>query len=98
MKSVDHDLCISVSHLSNESADIPDAINSNWEFDVSLILSHASNLNSFGLNPTVQIVKSGHWKRENINFWLPFLASATSRFWLLKVPNNTDNNQFMKYW
>lgn len=60
IKSVDHDLCISVSHLSNESADIQDVINSNWEFDVSLILSHASNLNSFGLNPTVQIVKSEH--------------------------------------
>ena len=74
---MDHDLCISVSHLSNESADIPDVINSNWEFDVSLILSHASNLNSFGLNPTVQIILSSQsTEREKIStsgchFWHP---------------------------
>ena len=69
--------------LSNESADVPNVMNSNRKFDLSLdgqtLLSNTKNLNVIVLTPAVR-------KRENINFQLTFLTSGTSTFSLLKVP------------
>ena len=40
-----------------------------------------------------EFVDSEHWKRDNINFWLPFLTFGKSTFSLLKVPSNNIMNQ-----
>jgi len=53
-----------VVSLSNESADVPNVMNSNQNLDVSLdgtLWSHTTNLNAFVLTPAVR-------ERENINF------------------------------
>ena len=46
--------------LSKENADIPDIMNSNQKFDVSLdgtLLSHTTNLTVFVLTPNVRICR-----------------------------------------
>ena len=46
--------------LSNENDDIPDAMNNNQKFDVSLggtVLSHITNVDAFVLTPPVQICR-----------------------------------------
>ena len=73
-----------VVSLSNESADVPNVMNSNQKLDVSLdgtLWSHTTNLNAFVLTPAVR-------KRGNINFRLTFLTSGTSTFSLLKIPDD----------
>ena len=46
--------------LSNENDDIPDAMNNDQKFDVSLcgtVLSHTTNVDAFVLTPAVQICR-----------------------------------------
>ena len=46
--------------LSSKNADVPDAIYSNREFDVSrdgTLLSHTTNLNAFVLTPAIRICR-----------------------------------------
>ena len=55
--------------LSNENADIPDIMNGNQKFDVSLdgtLLSHTTNLTVFVLTPNVRICRV-NTKREKIS-------------------------------
>ena len=63
-------LASSLVSLSNENADVPDVMNSNRKFDVSLdgtLLSHTTNLNAFVLTPAVRIVESQRSEREKIS-------------------------------
>ena len=89
-RSRGHCLKSLIASFSNENADVPDVMNSNRRFDVLLdgtLLPHTTNLNAFILTLAVrEFVESEHWKRENINFRLPFLTPGTSTFSLLKVP------------
>ena len=46
--------------LNNENVDVPDVMNSDRKFDVSLVgtfLSHTANFNVFVLTPAVQICR-----------------------------------------
>ena len=67
-------------------------MNSNRKFDVSLdgtILSYTTNQNAFVLTLAL-FVQSGQWKRENSNFWLPFLMYGTSMLSLLNPLNSVE--------
>ena len=51
------------------------------------LLSHKTNLNTVFLTPAVRICGvRADWKREKINFRLPFFHARTSTFPLLKFP------------
>ena len=66
----------SFENISNEDADVLDVMNSNRKINISLdgtLLFYTTNLNAFVL-PLYEFVESDHWKRENINFRLPFLT------------------------
>ena len=76
----------------NNESEVPDFMNGNRKFDVSLdgtLLSHTMNLNAFVLTPAVRIcwvrsVRGRKWQPE-VDFFLPL--SGTSIFSLRKVPN-----------
>ena len=47
-------------NVSNENAEVPDVMNSNWKFHVSLdgtLTSHTTNLNAFVFTPAVRICR-----------------------------------------
>ena len=60
----------SLVSLNKENADIPDVMNSNRKFDVSLdgtLLSQTMNVNALVLNPAVRICRVGalkEWKYQ----------------------------------
>ena len=58
--------------LSNEHAEVPDVMNSNWKFHVSLdgiLTSHTANLNAFVFTPAVRICRGRALKERK--FQLP---------------------------
>ena len=57
-RSRSHYLKSLIASFSNENADVPDVMNSNRRFDVSLdgtLLPHTTNVNAFILTPAVRV-------------------------------------------
>ena len=85
------------SELKQESAVVPDVMNSNRKFDVSLINgnldpSHTVNLNAFVSTPAVRGCRIRALKERQYQLPVAILMSVTSTFTLLKVPNDIDES------
>ena len=84
----------SLASLRKGNADSPDVMNSNRKLDVSLDGRVQRIWIPLLWLPLFKFVESEQWKRENINFWLPFWTSGTSTFLLPEVPFVTKQRDY----
>ena len=74
----------------NNESEVPDFMNGNWKFDVSLdgtLLSHIMNLNAFVLTPAVWICRVRALRGRKYQLLVAVSMSRMSIFSLCKVPN-----------
>ena len=83
--------------LSNENADVPDVMDSNRKFDVSLdatLLSHPTNLNAVVLSPAVRICRVRALKEKIWTFGCHYWCPGCQRSRCFKVPNVSFTRTF----